>query len=97
MKKIIETDLVSIAHKILQMKDKSDVNSLLNETEKLYQKLILLKFYEDNKFQLDSSLTEDTLFEMTEEQQSSEKKSFEEHIRNKTQEADICRLILSVN
>ncbi len=88
MKKIIETDLVSIAHKILQMKDKSDVNSLLNETEKLYQKLILLKFYEDNKFQLDSSLTEDTLFEMTEEQQSSEKKSFEEHIKNKTQEAD---------
>jgi|GEM_PF-878510 len=53
MKKIIETDLVSIAHKILQLKEKSDINTLLVETEKLYQKLILLKFYEDNKFRLE--------------------------------------------
>ncbi|HLW62259.1 MAG TPA: hypothetical protein VKY33_02560 [Flavobacterium sp.] len=81
MKKIIETDLVSIAHKILQLKDKSDVNSLLSETEKLYQKLILLKFYEDHKFRLDPSLTENTLFEIAEEPDA-EERSFEQHIKN---------------
>ena len=89
MKKIIETDLVSIAHKILQLKDKSDVNSLLSETEKLYQKLILLKFYEDHKFRLDPSLTENTLFELTEIPQSSENTSFEERIKEPfSQETD---------
>lgn len=66
MKKIIEADLISMAHKILQIKDKSDVNILLSETEKLYQKLILLKFYEDNKFRLEPTLTEDVLFDSAE-------------------------------
>ncbi|HLW61815.1 MAG TPA: hypothetical protein VKY33_00310 [Flavobacterium sp.] len=82
MKKIIETDLISIAHKILQIKDKSDVNSLLSETEKLYQKLILLKFYEDNKFRLEPTLTENTLFEIAETPQASEQTYFEEHAQD---------------
>ena len=64
MKKIIETDLVSIAHKILQLKEKSDVNNLLDLTEKLYQKLILLKFYEDNKFRLDPQFHAENLIDV---------------------------------
>lgn len=86
MKKIIETDLVSIAHRILQLKDKSDVNSLLNETEKLYQKLVLLKFYEDNKFRLDPSITEDRLNEIADESKNTETSLVQESIQNKAEE-----------
>lgn len=86
MKKIIETDLVSIAHRILQLKDKSDVNSLFNETEKLYQKLVLLKFYEDNKFRLDPSITEDRLNEIADESKNTETPLVQESIQNKTEE-----------
>lgn len=86
MKKIIETDLVSIAHRILQLKDKSDVNSLLNETEKLYQKLVLLKFYEDNKFRLDPSITEDRLNEIADESKNTEIPLVQESIQNKAEE-----------
>jgi len=61
MKKIIESDLISIAHRILKLKDKSEIASLLKETQELHNKLILLQFYEDNKYQLDSSITEEKL------------------------------------
>ena len=64
MKKIIESDLISIAHRILKLKDKSDVATLLKETELLHNKLVLLQFYEDNKFRLDPSISEEKLFEL---------------------------------
>ncbi len=48
MKKKLEADLISIAHRILQLKDKSDVNQLYLETQKLYEKLSVLKFIEKN-------------------------------------------------
>lgn len=48
MKKRLEADLISIAHRILQIKDKSDVNQLYLETQKLYEKLSVLKFIEEN-------------------------------------------------
>ncbi|MGL5113175.1 MAG: hypothetical protein ACRC6O_11105 [Flavobacterium sp.] len=48
MKKRLEADLVSIAHKILRLKNKSDVNVLLLETQKLHEKLSVLKFLQDN-------------------------------------------------
>jgi hypothetical protein len=48
MKKRLEADLISIAHRILQIKDKSDVNQLYLETQKLYEKLSVLKFVEEN-------------------------------------------------
>lgn len=76
MKKIIETELISIAHKILQIKNKTDVNSLLSETEKLYQKLILLKFYEDHRYNLEAALTENTLLELTQDPQAPTQDSF---------------------
>lgn len=63
MKKIIESDLISIAHRILKLKDKSEISSLLKETELLHNKLILLQFYEDNKFRLDPSITSEKLLE----------------------------------
>ena len=48
MKKRLEADLVSIAHRILQLKNKSEVNVLFLETQKLYEKLAILKFVEEN-------------------------------------------------
>ena len=47
MKKRLEADLVSIAHRILQLKNKSDINQLYAETQKLYEKLAVLKFVEE--------------------------------------------------
>lgn len=69
MKKIIESDLISIAHRILKLKDKSEISSLLKETELLHNKLILLQFYEDNKFRLDPSITSEKLLEDVKEEQ----------------------------
>jgi hypothetical protein len=44
----LEADLISIAHRILQMKNKSDVNQLCIETRKLYEKLTVLQFVEEH-------------------------------------------------
>lgn len=48
MKKKLEADLMSIAHRILQLKNKSDINQLYLETQKLYEKLALLLFVEEH-------------------------------------------------
>lgn len=48
MKKRLEADLMSIAHKILQIKDKSDVTVLFIETRRLYEKLAILRFVEEH-------------------------------------------------
>lgn len=48
MKKKLESDLISIAHRILKLKNKSELVQLHQETQKLYEKLSVLKFVEDN-------------------------------------------------
>ncbi|RZJ55938.1 MAG: hypothetical protein EOO44_01360 [Flavobacterium sp.] len=48
MKKKLEADLISIAHRILKLKNKSDINQLYLETQKLYEKLAVLKFLDEN-------------------------------------------------
>jgi hypothetical protein len=48
MKKKLEADLISIAHRVLQMKNKSDINQLCIETRKLYEKLSILRFVEEH-------------------------------------------------
>lgn len=47
MKKVLEGELLSLAHRILQMKNK-DVNNLLKEAKDIYEKLLILKFYQEN-------------------------------------------------
>ncbi|MBE0391761.1 hypothetical protein [Flavobacterium sp. PL002] len=47
MKKRLEADLVSIAHRVLQLKNKSDINQLYLETQKLYEKLSVLKYIDE--------------------------------------------------
>jgi hypothetical protein len=48
MKKRLEADLISIAHRILQLKNKSDINQLYLETQKLQEKLAVLRFMENH-------------------------------------------------
>jgi hypothetical protein len=48
MKKRLESELISIAHRILKLKNKSEVDQLYKESQKLYETLSVLKFYQDN-------------------------------------------------
>ena len=48
MKKKLESDLVSIAHRILKLKGKEDVDRMHEEVSRLYEKLTVLKFAQEN-------------------------------------------------
>ncbi len=48
MKKRIEAELISIAHRILKLKGKEDTLALYNEAKNLYEQMALLRFYETN-------------------------------------------------
>jgi len=48
MKKKLESELVSIAHRILKLKGKEDVDRMHKEVSKLYEKLTVLKFAQEN-------------------------------------------------
>ncbi|PWA04518.1 hypothetical protein [Flavobacterium psychrotolerans] len=48
MKKKLEADLISIAHRILKLKNKSELVQLHQETQKLFEKLSVLRFVEEN-------------------------------------------------
>lgn len=48
MKKKIEAELISIAHRILKLKGKEDVLKMHAEVSELYEKLSVLKFAHDN-------------------------------------------------
>ncbi len=48
MKKKLESELMSIAHKILKLRGKEDVNKMHAEVAALYEKLTVLKFAQDN-------------------------------------------------
>lgn len=48
MKKKLESELISIAHRILKLKGREDVDRMHKEVTKLYEKLTVLKFAQDN-------------------------------------------------
>lgn len=48
MKKKLEAELISIAHRILKLKNKEDVRELHHEAQRLYEKLSVLLFVEEN-------------------------------------------------
>ncbi|MCC1483378.1 hypothetical protein [Winogradskyella immobilis] len=48
MKKKLESELVSIAHRILKLKGREDVDRMHEEVAKLYEKLTVLKFAQEN-------------------------------------------------
>lgn len=63
MKKRLESELISIAHRILKLKNKSEVDQLYLETRKLYETLAVLKFYGDNYEQVKSEISQEELEE----------------------------------
>ncbi len=67
MKKRLESELISIAHRILKLKNKSEVDQLYKETQKLYETLAVLKFYQDNFESVKSDVAEDVLEEKLEQ------------------------------
>lgn len=48
MKKKLESELVSIAHRILKLKGREDVDRMHEEVSRLYEKLTVLKFAHEN-------------------------------------------------
>ena len=49
MKKQLESELISIAHKILKLAGREDLGKMEAEISTLYQKITILKFLEDNQ------------------------------------------------
>ncbi|MCX6172922.1 MAG: hypothetical protein NT048_08815 [Flavobacterium sp.] len=78
MKKRLESELISIAHRILKLKNKSEVDQLYKETQKLYQTLAVLKFYQDNFESIKDNVSEAVIEEKI--KQSIESDSLEELI-----------------
>ncbi len=72
MKKRLESELISIAHRILKLKNKSEVDQLYKETQKLYETLAVLKFYQDNFESVKSEVTQDVLEVKLEESKTTE-------------------------
>ena len=58
MKKRLEAELISIAHRVLKLKNKSEVDQLYLETQKLYETLSVLKFYGDHIEQVKATISE---------------------------------------
>jgi hypothetical protein len=48
MKKKLEGELISIAHRVLKLKNRSETVILQREAKKLYEQLTVLRFYEEN-------------------------------------------------
>ena len=48
MKKKLEAELISIAHRILKLKNRAELDQLQQETLRLYEKISVLRFVEDN-------------------------------------------------
>jgi hypothetical protein len=85
MKKRLESELISIAHRILKLKNKSELDQLYKETQKLYEILSVLKFYEDNVASLKNDISQEEIEEkiatsMTVEAQPIETPSIQEPI-----------------
>ena len=73
MKRKLESELMSIAHRILKLKGKEDVNKLYAEVSELYEKLSVLKFAQENfedKIRLDRRISSPYTFDKSEGEKS---------------------------
>jgi hypothetical protein len=67
MKKKLEAELISIAHRILKLKNKSELHQLHQEAQNLYEKLSVLRFVEDHFAELKPTIGLATIEEKIEE------------------------------
>ena len=63
MKKKLEADLISIAHRVLKLKGREDVILLHQEAQKLVEKLAILRFYEENIHVVKNEISEEAFEE----------------------------------
>ena len=66
MKKKLEAELISIAHRILKLKNKSELIQLHQESQKLYEKLSVLLFVEENFAGLQPTIGKSEAYEVLE-------------------------------
>ena len=66
MKKKIEGELISIAHRLLKLKNHTETVQLHEEVKKLYEQLTLLKFYEENTALVNEEFSEEAFQEKVE-------------------------------
>ncbi len=66
MKKKLEAELISIAHRILKLKNKSELVQLHQESQKLYEKLSVLLFVEENFEGLQPTIGKSEAYEVLE-------------------------------
>lgn len=61
MKKKLEAELISIAHRVLKLKNRSETKQLQLEAKKIYEMLTVLSFYEDNFETLKNEISQEEL------------------------------------
>ncbi len=66
MKKKLEAELISIAHRILKLKNKSELVQLHQESQKVYEKLSVLLFVEENFAGLQPTIGKSEAYEVLE-------------------------------
>jgi len=66
MKKRISAELISIAHRILKLKNHSETVQLQQEAKNLYDQLTILRFYEENFEMVKNEISEEVLVEKLE-------------------------------
>ena len=67
MKKKLEGELISIAHRVLKLKNRSETVLLQQEAKKLYEQLTVLRFYEENFESLKNDIPQEQLEEKLEQ------------------------------
>lgn len=66
MKKRVSAELISIAHRILKLKNHSETVQLQQEAKNLYDQLTILRFYEENFELVKNEISEEVLVEKLE-------------------------------
>ncbi|MFC6097725.1 hypothetical protein ACFPVY_13800 [Flavobacterium qiangtangense] len=89
MKKKLEAELISIAHRILKLKNKSELVQLHQESQKLYEKLSVLLFVEENFAGLQPTIGKSEAYEVLET-------AFEESQEEVSQEGKVAELTENV-
>lgn len=69
MKKRVTAELISIAHRILKLKNHSETVQLQQEAKNLYDQLTILRFYEENFELVKNEISEEVLAEKLEGKQ----------------------------
>lgn len=85
MKKKLEADLISIAHRILKIRNTSDVVTLQREAQKLYETLSVLRFVEENFGEVKPTIGISQLTQQIEEVYNNSDKHRDEVVTDETE------------